>query len=1235
MPSEFSTLTDLALSHGIKHSELIDQIHEAILVEFLKKYPEQAKNASVLVDAQTGKATILSNKKDITPPEFAPHAESIARQVILSHLKKADTSPPPPPAEKIAPQPRILSQHPDSHPGKSVSSWLARLIFWGYNGFFLFMLFIFIWGLFTKDLRTSFLDQLQQISLYQSLLLLVLVATPATSIYLALKNHLSRQPHQLAQLFFFLEVPLIGLTFIFLSFDQAIPIIKLFALLALLIPILFFGYVKQIKVDNLPKTYLLTAIIQILLLIVGYFTLLYSFFSPIFLGYLAKSIFSGIVSDFTDYIFTNFVSISTLWEILYFLIIISLAIFGLIIVTLLIFLPYLLTYLFAKMFLQYRTRLLKYVDEQRTSVFIGLTTLAMLILTIGLSYQADISPYLSQLEQLSTATTFEDKLHIAQQLQPHQSAIKQTLQDMNNYGRRYPFHKNDRYLANAYQSVFRLDQTTANHLQSLFHTLAYPFVYWGPTDSYQLRQNFTYLFGNPDAPTPSQPKPNVELVSRDVQAQTAYQDQLATITVTEEYTNKTYQQQQVIYEFSLPNSAVITDLRLGPNLEFPGVIAPKGAASATYERELQRRRDPALLEQVGPRQYRLRVFPIPAKNDRTTLQGKNQKVQFTYIVNATSQGYTLPNYSKTQNINPDPADYTVSLNHQSVSAFISDAYIRDPQTNGPSTDPCQVTQTQTTKTLLENISVSLVPHSSQSQLTNNFDCQEDEALKFPSLLTNQRIALLYDVSRGNKNAEEYELFFKALDAHTQLLTQNTFDLYLFNDQLSQPIKLTNSNLTTTTSGPNLVYFGTSDLNKALKEFSGVYDLAIIITNQTTAFANLNLPSQFNFPIYLIHTDIIPPYNQTFTNYLIQHQGYVANNLSDALDHFVLTQNLQPSNTQVLTVSPYWSLTVPANSLPAITKLPEFTITQTPLPSPTPRINNNLVCGTYFRRKTSNTMVQGNWTDDPQYTISKQKCQEYMQTKFLNKLYCDMYDASVVSVYLLNKNRYTSTFPANGFSDNEFVYSQECLTAPLTTPTPTLTPATPKTPPVDSLAAIFNRAYLSDQISQYQGDLTKNLAFLDATNNFALQANLVTPYSSLLALVNETQRNWLQRESQSYNRYEEQPPQPTPVPIFREFESSDVFSPSIGIGNSLFGTSMKSAPAPLMMGGGGGEFGGVSGGGLEIPTTTVQAFSITSVGEFMGGLFIAVNVLLLGGGFLVYLIIHLKNRKKTTAIKQNK
>ncbi len=119
--------------------------------------------------------------------------------------------------------------------------------------------------------------------------------------------------------------------------------------------------------------------------------------------------------------------------------------------------------------------------------------------------------------------------------------------------------------------------------------------------------------------------------------------QAAKTTITYEFQNTTTSNQEVIFSMELPNSAsTVTDLKLGLNLEYTWVIAPRGAASRVYQDSLRRNTDPALLEQTGPLTYRLRVFPVPGNNDSKT-QGR-QRVQWSYItpLESTKNITTIP-----------------------------------------------------------------------------------------------------------------------------------------------------------------------------------------------------------------------------------------------------------------------------------------------------------------------------------------------------------------------------------------------------------------------------------------------------------------------------------------------------------------------------------------------------------------------------------------------------------------
>lgn len=142
---------------------------------------------------------------------------------------------------------------------------------------------------------------------------------------------------------------------------------------------------------------------------------------------------------------------------------------------------------------------------------------------------------------------------------------------------------------------------------------------------------------------------------------------MATITITQILENQTFQPQEVLFHFSLPDDAVITGLWMSDEMhlpeKFPHVVSPRGAAQSVYKSEVNRRIDPALLEQVGPVQYRLRAFPIPA---RVVEQGSRRNrysdtfrdfsvspalVRFQYMVSINADGkWPMPKILEKRNV---------------------------------------------------------------------------------------------------------------------------------------------------------------------------------------------------------------------------------------------------------------------------------------------------------------------------------------------------------------------------------------------------------------------------------------------------------------------------------------------------------------------------------------------------------------------------------------------------------
>lgn len=130
----------------------------------------------------------------------------------------------------------------------------------------------------------------------------------------------------------------------------------------------------------------------------------------------------------------------------------------------------------------------------------------------------------------------------------------------------------------------------------------------------------------------------------------------------EVYQNQTAQRQEVIYYFNLPESAVITGLWLGHSSDrderFVYRVSPRGAAQAIYRNEVRRNLDPALVEQIGPRQYRLRIFPVEpqpwprdeSSNRSIVAEGPPLHMWLTWRVLAQDQSWPLPHLAEKRNV---------------------------------------------------------------------------------------------------------------------------------------------------------------------------------------------------------------------------------------------------------------------------------------------------------------------------------------------------------------------------------------------------------------------------------------------------------------------------------------------------------------------------------------------------------------------------------------------------------
>jgi putative PEP-CTERM system integral membrane protein len=142
----------------------------------------------------------------------------------------------------------------------------------------------------------------------------------------------------------------------------------------------------------------------------------------------------------------------------------------------------------------------------------------------------------------------------------------------------------------------------------------------------------------------------------------AENDDWAEVELYEVYQNQTGQRQEVVYYFSLPESAVVTGLWLGNSPDrdtrFAYRVSPRGAAQALYRNEVQYNRDPALVEQIGPRQYRLRIFPVQPQTSRwdetsnrsIITEGPPLHMWLTWRVLASEDAWPLPHLAEKRNV---------------------------------------------------------------------------------------------------------------------------------------------------------------------------------------------------------------------------------------------------------------------------------------------------------------------------------------------------------------------------------------------------------------------------------------------------------------------------------------------------------------------------------------------------------------------------------------------------------
>ena len=116
-------------------------------------------------------------------------------------------------------------------------------------------------------------------------------------------------------------------------------------------------------------------------------------------------------------------------------------------------------------------------------------------------------------------------------------------------------------------------------------------------------------------------------------------DGVATTELTQVFLNSTKRQLEATYVFPIPAGAALTDFALYINgKRTGGRVIDADKARQTYEDIVRRMRDPGLLEYIGRRMLKMRVFPIPPQSTQKVEVRYSQTVPF----DAGLYRYTFP-----------------------------------------------------------------------------------------------------------------------------------------------------------------------------------------------------------------------------------------------------------------------------------------------------------------------------------------------------------------------------------------------------------------------------------------------------------------------------------------------------------------------------------------------------------------------------------------------------------------
>lgn len=538
-------------------------------------------------------------------------------------------------------------------------------LFWSWNLIFILLIAFMLAEHVIIPITTGMIKGSTPIE--QGLFSLFIFIVPFVAVGVGISKGFRSQPKRLLTFFFGIELPLFFLAFARLFITSQLQTATLYIIFATAIGITAFTYQTFSQQHDKTKTRHLAELGSLV------FSLLLGLYMGVFLIIISVPLFTEVVVEFFKFNWLNFIGYSP--------IAILFGLFFFYTLTLFVGLPVMLSVLYTHSFWKKYRATARLVGYRLPLVIVCLT----IMFNAAIFYLSNRQP---QAQALALLAQPLENDHDRQNLLANQDQIRAGL--LNAYLKEFRYAAttaDSRFIKELYKDAFKLDgDGLPSTMQMIFNQVAAPFLFddSGSTpnqrqyDNQNIGQRYAEFF---DAPIEKAERVAIRtalkshwrrdgfeagLIDADsekvrIEQQIVHVNESehnAVITLQETYRNRTFSQQEILYHFSLPSEAALTGVWLSDdetNLKkYSYTVAPRGAAQKLYKQEVQRRIDPALLEQVGPYQYRLRIFPIPARTEsaRSSIktEAKPMYMQLQYVAPLSDKGlWPLPNLLEKRN----------------------------------------------------------------------------------------------------------------------------------------------------------------------------------------------------------------------------------------------------------------------------------------------------------------------------------------------------------------------------------------------------------------------------------------------------------------------------------------------------------------------------------------------------------------------------------------------------------